>query len=200
MKILLFNPCTDVILHSFLFSTENTFHYDLKEDESFIITYPQFGKSWTVIFKPKNGEEQETVMKGGRLVLKFHRFTERINIKGNGIEIENVGLKDSGTFEFRDSQGNLAMAVHLNVSAGETHIYFYVLKRNHWVPANISFHIYVFLKSAMMQSLRILLFVSGLSLWGFAAAAVAVGVKEVGVKKTALHLRQKQQLQLCIIM
>lgn len=66
-------------------------------------------------------------MKGGSLVLKFHRFTQRINIKGNGIEIENVELKDSGTFEFRDSQGNLAMAVRLNVSAGETqYIYFNV--------------------------------------------------------------------------
>lgn len=107
-------------MESSLFTTEIISHYDVIENERVIITYPQFGGSWTVIFKPLNGEDQETVMKNGWLVLKFHRFTQRINIRGNGIEIENVELKDSGTFEFRDPQGNLAMAVHLNVGTGET--------------------------------------------------------------------------------
>lgn len=76
--------------------------------------------------------EQQTLVKVGKLITEddwmvepSHHFTGRILVVHNGIEIDPVESTDSGTFEFRDSQGNLAQTVHVEVKHGERqHIFF----------------------------------------------------------------------------
>ncbi|XP_015235699.1 PREDICTED: extensin-like [Cyprinodon variegatus] len=55
-------------------------------------------------------------MKDGKLVFDNDIFPWRIADRNHGIDIGPIHHKDSGTFEFRDPQGNLALSVALDVS------------------------------------------------------------------------------------
>ncbi|KAM4555817.1 uncharacterized protein PAE49_014768 [Odontesthes bonariensis] len=92
---------------------ENIKHYDVDLKNTLFVKYPWHGGPWTVTFKV-TGEEHE-VMKDGKLVGEDLWFFRRISAWEDGIEIYPVERRDSGTFEFRDQNGNLAMAVNLNL-------------------------------------------------------------------------------------
>ncbi|XP_012711114.2 uncharacterized protein LOC105920148 [Fundulus heteroclitus] len=94
---------------------ENTRFYDPKVNEHLLITNPFTGGPWTVTFKQETEDEWVTMMKDGRLVHGDDIFSERITIQSYGIQIYPVESTDSGTFEFRDQQGNLALSVQVEV-------------------------------------------------------------------------------------
>lgn len=66
-------------------------------------------------FKEDIGTKQETIIENGYLVRGVSRFSGRIGIQSDGIEIRSVEAKDSGTYEFRDPQGNLALSARVYV-------------------------------------------------------------------------------------
>ncbi|KAM4586924.1 uncharacterized protein V3H82_005673 [Fundulus diaphanus] len=106
---------------------ENTHFYDPKVNEHLLITNPSTGGPWTVTFKQETEHEWVTVMKDGQLVQGDDTFSERMTIRSNGIEIYPVETTDSGTFEFRDQQGNLALSVQVEVFHESHHMVTYIV-------------------------------------------------------------------------
>ncbi|KAM9377024.1 uncharacterized protein KZ484_009424 [Pholidichthys leucotaenia] len=90
-----------------------TRHYDTKEGRGILIDYPFNAITETVTFKPKNSEmETQMVVEGGRLVIENRRFHKEPLF---GIAIDEAEIKDSGIYEFRDREGNLALIAQLEV-------------------------------------------------------------------------------------
>ncbi|XP_035983244.1 uncharacterized protein LOC105939834 isoform X2 [Fundulus heteroclitus] len=106
---------------------ENTRSYNPKVNEHLLITNPFTGGPWTVTFKQETEDEWVTVMKDGRLLHGDDIFSERITIQSYGIEIYPVESTDSGTFEFRDQQGNLALSVQVEVIHESHHLVTYIV-------------------------------------------------------------------------
>ncbi|XP_038132866.1 uncharacterized protein LOC119777927 [Cyprinodon tularosa] len=104
---------------------EETQDYKLKVNESLFIKFPERGGPWDVVFKSKN--KQQRVMIKNQLVLEGTGFEGRITIQNNSIEIKSVTAEDSGTFNFYDQQGNLAMSVKLDVDSGSNHLAAYIV-------------------------------------------------------------------------
>lgn len=65
--------------------------------------------------------EGNVVTEDEEIPKNFHR---RIQLMSNGIKIDPVKNTDSGTFEFRDADGNLAQTVLVEVEAGERHTFY----------------------------------------------------------------------------
>lgn len=59
--------------------------------------------------------DPETLMDGS-LIIKDNRFSGRIRAVMDGIIINS---RDSGTFEFRDPEGNLILSAQLEVTHGK---------------------------------------------------------------------------------
>ena len=106
--------------------TEYTRHYtgdDVKKDRLHI-SYPNDFTPWDVTFSPKWTKTKVTVMEAGDpletdLFSKSGKFEGRIQEEPNGLTIDPVENTDSGVFEFRDNDGNLALVVHLDLEDGE---------------------------------------------------------------------------------
>ncbi|XP_035505416.2 uncharacterized protein LOC118319260 isoform X5 [Scophthalmus maximus] len=96
---------------------ENNRRSEVWVKERLSIQYPMFDVKWTVTFTPKGKMETQTWIEGNRLVTGD--LSGRIWLVHNGIDID-VESTDSGTLEFRDRQGNLALTVEVNVIAEET--------------------------------------------------------------------------------
>ncbi|KAM9377932.1 uncharacterized protein KZ484_010209 isoform 2-T2 [Pholidichthys leucotaenia] len=90
-----------------------TRYYETKEGRGILIKYPFNAVTKTVTFKPKNSEmETQMVVEGHRLVIQNRRFhTDPVF----GIAIDEAEVKDSGTYEFRDREGNLSLIAELEV-------------------------------------------------------------------------------------
>lgn len=94
-----------------------------KEEEEFILSFDLETDLCTVTFVPESGSEKITVMKAGRLVNKWSQgyiFSGRIRELSStapllGIEIESLKTTDSGRFDVRDQNGNLALTLSLEV-------------------------------------------------------------------------------------
>lgn len=103
--------------------TENSKHYDPKVGDVLLITNPYTDDPWTVTFIPVGGFEKQTLMEEGYLVAQNDQrtlsFSGRIQLRRKAIEIDPVEITDSGTFEYRDPQGNLAQVVTVEVIQGE---------------------------------------------------------------------------------
>lgn len=105
--------------------TENSIYYDVQVNERLLIESPLTDMEWNVNFTPEGEMEHITLMKEGYLVREGYRrsshtyFTGRIQVVRDDIEIYPVESTDSGTFEFRDPQGNLAQTVQVKVQHGE---------------------------------------------------------------------------------
>lgn len=76
---------------------------------------PWTGRPWTVTFKDVE-TKHVTIIENGNLVWDVNRFSGRISIQSDGIKIKSVKAMDSGTYEFRDPQGNLAFSAHVSVN------------------------------------------------------------------------------------
>lgn len=130
--LIFFNKSAHItLLISILSNTEDTQYYDPKVKERLFIGNHWTGRPWSVTFKKYVENEQDTVIQHGQLVFKS-MFYGRINIQHNGIEIYPVEPTDSGTFEFTDQQGNLALSVHVDVTRGEAQYIhtFFIYKKN----------------------------------------------------------------------
>ncbi|XP_053180110.1 uncharacterized protein LOC128363195 isoform X1 [Scomber japonicus] len=101
---------------------EYTRHYtgdDVKKDRLHI-SYPNDFTPWDVTFSPKGTKTKVTVMEAGDpletdLFSESGKFEGRIQEEPNGLTIDPVENTDSGVFEFRDNDGNLALVVHLDL-------------------------------------------------------------------------------------
>ncbi|XP_033488369.2 uncharacterized protein LOC117260523 isoform X1 [Epinephelus lanceolatus] len=94
--------------------------YDTKVDKRLLIENPLGDVPMTVTFTPEGEMKHYTLMKAGLLVEDEMdsmpwTFTRRILVVQDGIEIDPVESTDSGTFEFRDPQGHLALIAQVVV-------------------------------------------------------------------------------------
>ncbi|KAF6714854.1 hypothetical protein FQA47_013563 [Oryzias melastigma] len=94
---------------------EKTSYYNAKENEKIILPFPWENGNWTVTFKQKN-EEGISIMKSGRVDISVYRLSRKLSFKSYGIEMCCLRLNDAGTFEFRDSAGNLALVSHVIIT------------------------------------------------------------------------------------
>ncbi|CAK6956583.1 uncharacterized protein LOC128363195 isoform X1 [Scomber scombrus] len=105
--------------------------YDMKENGQLLrILYPDGFTPWDITFSPKGTKTRVTLMEAGYLYEDL--FSETVNFDGriekvhNGLEINLVESTDSGVFEFRDQEGNLALVVHLDIEDEYAPVYVYV--------------------------------------------------------------------------
>ncbi|CAI5652063.1 uncharacterized protein LOC102079518 isoform X2 [Oreochromis niloticus] len=70
---------------------------------------------WAVTFTPQGEMEPRTLMNGS-LIIKDNWFFDRIWTVMDGIEMNAVETIDSGTLEFRDPEGDLALSAQLNAN------------------------------------------------------------------------------------
>ncbi|XP_029917589.1 uncharacterized protein LOC115366343 isoform X2 [Myripristis murdjan] len=119
------NKYNDLISRKKITVTENKEHYLRMTNEDFIITFDL--DRATVTFFPNWGSERILVMKSGQLIKYYSKetvgnsvFTDRIQElsstgEGFGIEIKPLKTTDTGRFEVKDKNGNLALVVELEV-------------------------------------------------------------------------------------
>ncbi|XP_038555452.1 uncharacterized protein LOC119888794 [Micropterus salmoides] len=117
----------DTILSTIqLIVKEYSRYYKPKENKRLLMQYPADFALWNVTFMPKEEMGPQTVMTAGNLVteddtsVKPWHFSGRIRVVPDGIEINPITGTDSGTFEFRDPQGNLAQTVKVVVKQEST--------------------------------------------------------------------------------
>lgn len=94
---------------------EDTQYLDPIVNERIFIRNHWTGRPWSVTFKQDTEDERETVIEDGQFFWD-NMFSARLSIQENGIEIYPVESTDSGTFEFRDKQGNLVLSVQVDVT------------------------------------------------------------------------------------
>ncbi|XP_068444539.1 uncharacterized protein [Clinocottus analis] len=98
---------------------EHQLDHTEKVNEQVFIQYPPGTAQWTVDFTPVGEEEKQRLMHDGNLLTEDEwssvHFTKRIRVVHGGFKIDHLETIDSGTLEFRDSQGNLAQTVYLFV-------------------------------------------------------------------------------------
>ncbi|XP_018555145.1 uncharacterized protein LOC108899262 [Lates calcarifer] len=92
--------------------------YNIKVGERLVILYPAEFTMWTVTFIPEGETEHQTVIRDGTSAAG--NFAWRLQVMHEGIEIYPVESTDSGTFEFRDKQGNLAMTAIVELESDAT--------------------------------------------------------------------------------
>ncbi len=96
--------------------------YNTRVNKQLIIYNPHADVTWNVKYIPYNSlDGVELLVSSGTLVPEYDgsAFSGRIQLVHNGIEIDPVKSTDSGTYEFRDVQANLAQIVSVNVEPGE---------------------------------------------------------------------------------
>ncbi|XP_034037616.1 uncharacterized protein LOC117520378 isoform X3 [Thalassophryne amazonica] len=90
-------------------------NFILMEEDSLTITLPLECTSCTMSYSRRGDTDTLVVMKAGHVV-QDGPFKERIWMHGSDqIEIESLKTTDSGQFEVRDQDGNLALLLELNV-------------------------------------------------------------------------------------
>ncbi|XP_059202726.1 uncharacterized protein LOC131982159 [Centropristis striata] len=105
---------------TFLKVEEHVSNHIAKVDKSFLVDMKPAlrGELWTVSFTPKGELSSIPLVRERRLVNKWN-FQWRIQLLGLGIDIDPVKHGDSGTFEYRDQQGNLFQTVTIDVKDEE---------------------------------------------------------------------------------
>lgn len=98
--------------------TEIDIRREVYENGHLELAYPIDNVLWTVTFKPDGKMERETLMEAGNPLTddgwRSSSFSGRIHFGLDAIVI-NPDRTDSGTFELRDPQGNVAMVVRMEV-------------------------------------------------------------------------------------
>lgn len=85
-------------------------YLDGKVNEHLFIPNPQSTNRWTVIFRPEDDVDTDI-----QVTDYDSPFEGRVRIRGNGITIDPVEITDTGIFEFRDPEGNVAQTVQVAV-------------------------------------------------------------------------------------
>uniref|UniRef100_A0A1A8FKC0 Uncharacterized protein n=1 Tax=Nothobranchius korthausae TaxID=1143690 RepID=A0A1A8FKC0_9TELE len=99
---------------------EKTLDYEQDAGQTLIVPYPTSGGPWTVVFKPEMTNIPEEMLKEGQVVRTSNRFSGRFKVQDDGLKIDLLESKDSGSFEFRDLKGNLALIVEVEVNQSES--------------------------------------------------------------------------------
>ncbi|XP_041800145.1 uncharacterized protein LOC121611590 [Chelmon rostratus] len=112
-----FRKKDNTLLSRILLAVEGTYRrYDATVSKRLFIKNPTAADSWTVTLTPEGETEPRRLINAGQLEWSMSKlFARRITLLRDGIEIYPVESIDSGTFEFRDPQGNLAQTVQVEV-------------------------------------------------------------------------------------
>lgn len=99
-----------------LFHTAKQKYLDAEDRESIYIPFPSASNTWTLTYIPGGDDEEHTLVKNGIEVGdSYVPFKRRFSKYNNGVDINSVERGDSGTFYFKDPDGNLAEIVRLEV-------------------------------------------------------------------------------------
>ncbi|XP_070818907.1 uncharacterized protein [Chaetodon trifascialis] len=110
---------------------ENKRYYEAKVNERLYIENRFEGALSSVTFTPKGETEPKTLINAGTLAEEEDwslsvPFAGRLFVMSGGIVIDPVESSDSGLFEFRDSQGNLAQTAQVKVQYASAPTFVYV--------------------------------------------------------------------------
>ncbi|XP_059202102.1 uncharacterized protein LOC131981703 [Centropristis striata] len=96
---------------------EHVSQYNAKVNDQIFIENLFRGSLWTVTFSREGEVEDffEPLIERGRLNRYRDTFLSRLQLENGGIKINPVESGDSGTFKFKDQQGNLAQIVEVVV-------------------------------------------------------------------------------------
>ncbi|KAL6117691.1 uncharacterized protein ACO6RY_15423 [Pungitius sinensis] len=101
-------------------------HYNREVNEEVLIENPPNIHPWTGAFRPELEMENQTLMRGGRLLTEEESdshsvsFAGRLQAVSGGMRISRVEITDSGTFAFRDRDGYLVLTADLRVNPAPT--------------------------------------------------------------------------------
>lgn len=101
-----------------LFHTAKEVHLEATDKERIFISFPSNSKTWTLTYIPDGDDEEHTLVDKGVKVRDSYiyvPFKRRFSKYSDGIDITPVERRDSGTFYFKDPDGNLAETVRLEV-------------------------------------------------------------------------------------
>ncbi|XP_008291360.1 uncharacterized protein LOC103365651 isoform X1 [Stegastes partitus] len=97
---------------------ENIRHYHKVVDKNVIFEYPWDNGAWFVTFQPAGEFSKITLIKNGSEHTE-DRFRWRLDTSSEGPKIYSLESRNSGTYEFTDKEGNLALVAHLVVREKE---------------------------------------------------------------------------------
>ncbi|XP_042274981.1 uncharacterized protein LOC121901943 isoform X1 [Thunnus maccoyii] len=112
---------------------EHKTYYDAKVNEELRITYPVAFTPWHMAFTPKGEKKSIMLMRAGNLVEEDDSMSESFTLRWRiykmktALFIDPVESTDSGAFEFRDQEGNLALVVQVKVEDDFPPAYVYAL-------------------------------------------------------------------------
>lgn len=101
-----------------LFHTAKEVYLTATDKESLFIQFPFSSKTWTLTYISDGDDEEHTLVDKGIKVRDSYvyvPFKRRFSKYDDGVEINPVESGDSGTFYFKDTNGNLAETVVLEV-------------------------------------------------------------------------------------
>ncbi|CAJ1058535.1 uncharacterized protein LOC117818093 [Xyrichtys novacula] len=94
--------------------------------EKLIIRYPSTLSPWTVRVKLDGARSYIAVVNAGSLLTDSNpysyskQFNDRVQLLPDGIQIDRLETRDSGTYAFEDKHNNLGLTVNLEVHPGRT--------------------------------------------------------------------------------
>lgn len=101
-----------------LFHTAKEVHLEATDKESLYIPFRFNSKPWTLTYISDGDDEEHTLIDKGIQVRDSYiylPFKRRFSKYNDGVDINPVESRDSGTFYFKDLDGNLAETVRLKV-------------------------------------------------------------------------------------
>lgn len=101
-----------------LFHTAKEVHLEATDRENVFIRFPSKSKTWTLTYISDGDDEEHTLVDKGIQVRDSYihvPFKRRFSKYDDGININPVESGHSGTYYFKDPDGNLAETVRLEV-------------------------------------------------------------------------------------
>lgn len=106
------------MIQSTLFHTAKEVYLTPTDKERLFIPFPLNSKTWTLTYISDGDDEEHTLVDKGIQVRDSYiyvPFKRRFSKYDDGVDIDPVESRDSGTFYFKDPNGNLAETVRLEV-------------------------------------------------------------------------------------
>ncbi|XP_030000585.1 uncharacterized protein LOC115426616 isoform X2 [Sphaeramia orbicularis] len=95
---------------------ENERHVDIDEGRELRLDYHDIAPIWMVTFQPLGTQKNYLLIVRGTANWNPEPFEGRVDFRGTSIAISSVEYQDSGTYEFIDSKGCVALRVTVEVT------------------------------------------------------------------------------------